>query len=76
VPEDHARYHLFLFRHTHEGDYLESYVFVYSMPGYSCSVRERMMYSSCKAPFLEELAALGVEVVKKVCIYGQVWLHQ
>ncbi|EDW97621.1 twinfilin [Drosophila yakuba] len=66
VPEDHARYHLFLFRHTHEGDYFESYVFVYSMPGYSCSVRERMMYSSCKAPFLDELAALGVEVVKKL----------
>ncbi|XP_068152390.1 twinfilin [Drosophila tropicalis] len=66
VPEDHARYHLYLFRHTHEGDYLESYVFIYSMPGYNCSVRERMMYSSCKAPFLEELAALGVEVIKKL----------
>ncbi|EDW24604.1 GL24238 [Drosophila persimilis] len=66
VPEDHARYHLFLFRHTHEGDYQESYVFVYSMPGYTCSVRERMMYSSCKAPFLEQLAALGVDVVKKL----------
>lgn len=66
VPDDHARYHLYLFKHTHEGDYLESFVFIYSMPGYSCSVRERMMYSSCKAPFLEELASYGVEVAKKV----------
>jgi twinfilin-like protein len=24
VPEDAARYHLFRFKHTHEGDYLES----------------------------------------------------
>lgn len=66
VPDDHARYHLYLFKHTHEGDYLESFVFIYSMPGYACSVRERMMYSSCKAPFLEQLAALGVDVIKKV----------
>lgn len=67
VPDDHARYHLYLFKHTHEGDYLESYVFIYSMPGYSCSVRERMMYSSCKAPFLETLQSLfGIMISKKV----------
>lgn len=23
-PSDHARYHLFLYKHSHEGDYLES----------------------------------------------------
>ncbi|EDV91615.1 twinfilin [Drosophila grimshawi] len=66
VPEDHARYHLYIFKHTHEGDYLESFVFIYSMPGYSCSVRERMMYSSCKAPFIEQLAELGINVDKKL----------
>lgn len=66
IPDDHARYHLYLFKHTHEGDYLESFVFVYSMPGYTCSVRERMMYSSCKLPFLDTLSALGVEVAKKL----------
>lgn len=70
IPEDHARYHLYLFKHTHEGDYLESFVFIYSMPGYSCSVRERMMYSSCKAPFLEALESLGVEITKKLEIDG------
>ncbi|ALC45554.1 twf [Drosophila busckii] len=66
IPQDHARYHLYLFKHTHEGDYMESFVFVYSMPGYACSVRERMMYSSCKAPFLDELSAMGVDIVKKL----------
>lgn len=66
VPSDKARYHLYLFKHTHEGDYLESFVFIYSMPGYSCSVKERMMYSSCKAPFVDTITALGVEMAKKI----------
>lgn len=66
VPEDHARYHLFLYKHTHEGDYQEAIMFIYTMPGYSCSVKERMMYSSCKGPFLETIHAHGIEVMKKV----------
>lgn len=74
VPEDHARYHLYLFKHTHEGDYQESFIFIYSMPGYSCSVRERMMYSSCKAPFLENLQSFGVEIVKKVSFQMKLFL--
>lgn len=66
VPKDHARYHIYLFKHTHESDYLESFVFIYSMPGYNCSVKERMIYSSSKAPFLESLQKLGMEITKKV----------
>lgn len=66
IPDNEARYHIYLFKHTHEGDYLESFVFIYSMPGYSCSVKERMMYSSCKAPFIEKIRSLGVEIEKKV----------
>lgn len=66
IPADHARYHIYLFKHNHEGDYLESYIFIYSMPGYSCSVKERMMYSSCKAPFLDVLKSLGMEIAKKL----------
>ena len=34
-----ARYHVFNFKHNHEGDNLESIVFVYSCPGYSCSIK-------------------------------------
>uniref|UniRef100_A0A336KE01 Twinfilin n=1 Tax=Culicoides sonorensis TaxID=179676 RepID=A0A336KE01_CULSO len=66
VPEDHARYHLFLFKHTHEGDYQEAYVFIYTMPGYTCSVKERMMYSSCKGPFLDTIHHHGITVAKKI----------
>lgn len=66
IPDDEARYHIYLFKHTHEGDFLESFVFIYSMPGYKCPVKERMMYSSCKALFLETIKDLGLEIEKKV----------
>lgn len=66
VPSDSARYHLYNFKHTHEGDYMECIVFIYSMPGYSCSIKERMLYSSCKAPLLELIQSLGVTITKKL----------
>lgn len=66
VPSDHARFHIFLFKHSYDGDWQESNVFIYSMPGYNCSVKERMMYSSSKAPFLETIHSLGLEVTKKL----------
>ncbi|CAG2068870.1 unnamed protein product, partial [Timema podura] len=67
VPSDCARYHLYNFKHTHEGDYLESVVFIYSMPGYSCSIKERMLYSSCKVPLTVTIETqIGVPLVKKV----------
>ncbi|XP_069484116.1 twinfilin-1 [Ambystoma mexicanum] len=67
IPKDAARYHFFLYKHSHEGDYLESIVFIYSMPGYSCSIRERMLYSSCKSPLLEMLERqLTLDVIKKI----------
>ncbi|XP_014206719.1 twinfilin isoform X2 [Copidosoma floridanum] len=66
VPSDSARYHLYNFKHTHEGDYMECIVFIYSMPGYTCSIKERMLYSSCKAPLLELIQSLGVTITKKL----------
>ncbi|KYN10585.1 Twinfilin, partial [Trachymyrmex cornetzi] len=66
VPSDAARYHLYNFKHTHEGDYTESIVFIYSMPGYNCSIKERMLYSSCKAPLLDLIQSLGVTIIKKL----------
>lgn len=66
IPKDQARFHLFLFKHTHEGDYLESFVFIYSMPVYSCSVKDRMMYSTCKGLFVLQIADQGIEIVKKL----------
>ncbi|CAG9862572.1 unnamed protein product [Phyllotreta striolata] len=66
VPKDKGRYHLFKFKHTHEGDYMESFIFIYSMPGYSCSVKERMLYSSCKNPLTDSISKLGLEIAKKL----------
>ncbi|KAF7459778.1 Hypothetical predicted protein [Marmota monax] len=67
VPRDAARYHFFLYKHTHEGDHLESVVFIYSMPGYKCSIKERMLYSSCKSRLLDSVEQdFQLEIAKKV----------
>uniref|UniRef100_A0A3B3QHA3 Twinfilin-1 n=1 Tax=Paramormyrops kingsleyae TaxID=1676925 RepID=A0A3B3QHA3_9TELE len=67
IPKDSARYHFFLYKHSHAGSYLESTVFIYSMPGYTCSVRERMLYSSCKSPLLDTVEKnLNIQIAKKV----------
>lgn len=37
------------------------------MPGYSCSIKERMLYSSCKSRLLEEVEKdYHLEIAKKV----------
>lgn len=67
IPKDAARYHFFLYKHTHEGDQLESTVFIYSMPGYNCSIKERMLYSSCKNPLVDMAENnLDMEIEKKL----------
>lgn len=67
VPTDHARYHFFNFKHTHEGDFMSSIVFIYSTPGYNIPVKERMLYSSCKSRFLSSLEQqLQLDIAKKV----------
>ena len=44
-------------------------VFIYTMPGYNCSIKERMLYSSCKASLIDRLESqLGLEITKKVYI--------
>eukprot|EP00076_Gallus_gallus_P025665 XP_015148320.1 twinfilin-2 isoform X6 [Gallus gallus] len=67
IPQDSARYHFFLYKHSHEGDYLESVVFIYSMPGYKCSIKERMLYSSCKSRLLDTVEQeFCLEIAKKI----------
>lgn len=66
VPDNEARYHLYIFKHTHEGDRFDSVVFIYSMPGYKCTIKERMLYSSCKGQFLEIIEKSGVEIAKRL----------
>lgn len=68
VPGDRGRFVFYLFKHTFEGDYLESLVFVYSMPGYKCSIKERMLYSTCKGPLLDVATGsnVGLEIGRKI----------
>lgn len=48
-------------------------VFIYSMPGYTCSIKERMLYSSCKNRLLDEVEKdYQLEVTKKV--HMQDWI--
>ncbi|XP_077059233.1 twinfilin-2b isoform X1 [Siphateles boraxobius] len=67
IPTDAPRYHFFLYKHTHQGQALEAVVFIYSMPGYSCSIKERMLYSSCKNRLLDEVERdYHIEIAKKM----------
>jgi len=40
---------------------------MYSMPGYNCSIKERMLYSSCKGPLIYAMEnEFGLVMDKKV----------
>lgn len=42
-------------------------VFIYTCPGYSCPVKERMLYSSCKGPVTDVCEQqFGITIDKKV----------
>ncbi|XP_073681835.1 twinfilin-2b isoform X2 [Garra rufa] len=67
IPTDTPRYHFFLYKHAHQGQALEAVVFIYSMPGNSCSIKERMLYSSCKNRLLDEVERdYHIEIAKKM----------
>jgi len=67
VPSEAARYHIFRFKHNHESDYLESNVFIYSMPGYSIPIKERMMYSSCRNAVVDVIERqMNIKIDKKL----------
>lgn len=41
------------------------------MPGYKCPIKERMLYSSCKGPFISQLEqTLELNIEKKVGIFN------
>lgn len=67
VPADQARYQLYRFKHNHEGEDLNTVLFVYSCPAFALKVKERMLYASCKAPLLDVIEGdLGIVVEKKL----------
>lgn len=46
---------------------LRSTVFIYSCPGFKSSIKERMLYSSCKEPLITVVEGhLNITIVKKV----------
>lgn len=55
APSKSARYILVKFPHTYEGKFYESVLFIYWAPASNCSVKERMLYSTCKMPLLNTL---------------------
>lgn len=66
VPSDKGRFHLFRFNHIFDNEQFKSVVFVYSMPGFSCTVKERMLYSSCKSELLSYLKTnIGLDINKQ-----------
>ena len=42
------------------------------MPGYNCSIKDRMLYSSCKKAVTDVIESLGIEIHKKVRTSPQV----
>jgi hypothetical protein len=42
-------------------------VFIYTVPGYNCPVKERMLYSTCKSPLLETVEKeFGLEIARQI----------
>lgn len=69
IPENSPRYHLIVFPHSYEEEFYRSIIFVYSLPGGSCSVKQRMLYSSCKSALLNAIAdqeKIGLQIDKKL----------
>lgn len=70
IPRDFPTYNFFLFtRDTSEakGEDLQCMVFVSSMPSEKCTIREKMLYSSCKSPLLAGVREqLGMEIARKI----------
>ncbi|CAG0915645.1 unnamed protein product [Notodromas monacha] len=67
LPGAKGRYHLFRYKHAYDGDYLDSVVFVYVIPGAGCSIKERMLSSSCKGPVTDTIEnAFRIPIAKKI----------
>ncbi|MCP9265515.1 Twinfilin-1 [Dirofilaria immitis] len=67
IPRDKPRYHFYRFSHKYDNQDYDSLFFIYSMPSSGCTIKERMLYSSCKQPFLQAaLSAANLSPDKKI----------
>ncbi|KHN77975.1 Twinfilin-1 [Toxocara canis] len=48
IPRDKPRYSFYNFAHDFNNQHYQSIIFIYSMPSSGCTIKERMLYSSCK----------------------------
>lgn len=64
IPLDKGRFHLYRFAHIYEDLPYKSLIFIYSMPGFICTVKERMMYSSCKSELVSYLKSQNICPIK------------
>ncbi|KAF9578550.1 Twinfilin-1, partial [Lunasporangiospora selenospora] len=66
IDEDSPRFTFFAFEHTHNGTPQDSLVFMYTCPTKS-KIRERMLYSSCRAGVLQAAKdEANLDVAKKL----------
>lgn len=67
IPLDEPHYYIYRYDHVFQGDKMSSNVFIYTMPGYKCSIKDRMLYSSCKSPFIEDIRVnFGIDFDRKL----------
>ncbi|CAB3400845.1 unnamed protein product [Caenorhabditis bovis] len=67
VPRDKPRYTFYNFDHTWEGVPQKCTLFIYSLPSSGSSIKERMLYSSCKGPFLSAATnSYGIVITTKM----------
>jgi twinfilin-like protein len=65
MPVDKGRFHLYRFKHSFNEEKFQSILFIYSMPGFQCSVKERMIYSSTKSEIIQFLKTeIGLDIAK------------
>uniref|UniRef100_A0A0R3RYT2 Twinfilin n=1 Tax=Elaeophora elaphi TaxID=1147741 RepID=A0A0R3RYT2_9BILA len=65
IPRDKPRYQFYRFSHKYNSEDYD--IFIYSMPSSGCTIKERMLYSSCKQPFLQAaLSAANISPDKKI----------
>lgn len=71
VPRQKARYHFYVYEHNFDGNLIQSTLFLYTLPPSGhCPVKEKMLYSSCKAPFLDTVQRhVGLQIDRKVLFF-------
>ncbi|KAH9283804.1 Twinfilin-1 [Echinococcus granulosus] len=67
TPPNAGSYHLFRFTHEFDGTKCDPIVFVHTIPGYQSSIKERMLYSSCKGNLIDCLSRqYGIDIQSKL----------